>query len=103
MDHTANHYYALAAIMNLGRIGIEEKLVLGEPLPTKPKLKDFHMLPTRWENIEEFVENDEAGEILKKAVGEEFMEINMKLRKYDIEHYFKLSLTEEVKDLTIKY
>lgn len=103
MDHTANHYYALAAIMNMGSIGITEILKLGEPLPTKPRAKDFQMLPTRWENIEEYVDKDEAGELLKKAMGEEFIEINMKLRKYDIEHYFKLSLTEEVKDLTIKY
>lgn len=103
MDHTANHYYALAAIMNLGSNGITEKLCLGEPLPTKPKIRDYNMLPTRWEDIEEYVNKDEAGQFLKKAVGEEFMEINMKFRKYDIEHYFKLTLAEEIKDLTIKY
>ncbi len=26
LDHTANHYYALAALINIGRIGIEEKI-----------------------------------------------------------------------------
>ena len=30
LDHTANHYFVLAAILNIGRIGITEKLVLPE-------------------------------------------------------------------------
>ena len=103
MDHTANHYYALAAIMNLGSIGITERLSLGEPLPPKPKVRDMLLIPTRWDNIEDFVDNDESGEYLKKAVGGEFLQVNMAIRKYDIEHYYKLTLAEEIKDLTIKY
>jgi glutamine synthetase len=30
LDHTANHYYVLAAILNIGRIGITDKLELPE-------------------------------------------------------------------------
>jgi len=61
------------------------------------------LLPTRWEDVEEYVNKDEAGEYLKKAFGEELLDIIMKFRKYDIEHYFKLSLTDEIKELTVKY
>ena len=68
MDHTANHYYALATIINLGSNGITDKLTLGEPLPAVPKMRDYLMLPSRWEDVEEYVNKDEAGEYLKKAV-----------------------------------
>ena len=103
MDHTANHYFALATIMNLGSNGISDKLTLGEPLPTVPKMRDYHLLPSRWEDVEEYVNKDDAGEYLKKAVDPELLEIIMKMRKYDVEHYFKLPLSDEVKELTIRY
>lgn len=103
MDHTANHYFALATIMNLGSNGISDKLTLGEPLPAVPKMRDYHLLPSRWEDVEEYVNKDEAGDYLKKAVDPELLEILMKMRKYDVEHYFKLPLADEVKELTIRY
>jgi len=41
--------------------------------------------------------------LLKQAMGAEFIDFNVKVREYDIEHYFKLTLNEEIKDLTIRY
>ena len=51
LDHTANHYYVLAAIINLGIIGIESEKKLPEPLPKNPKLHAFKHLPTRWDEV----------------------------------------------------
>lgn len=103
MDHTANHYYALATIMNLGSNGISDKLTLGDPLPAVPKMRDCLMLPSRWEDVEEYVYKDEAGDYLKKAVDNELLDMLMKMRKYDVEHYFKLTLADEIKELTVRY
>lgn len=38
-DHTANHYYVLATILNLGLIGLKENMSLPEPLPGVPKFR----------------------------------------------------------------
>jgi glutamine synthetase len=102
LDHTANHYYVLATIINLGLIGISEKKLLPEPVPKSSKFNLFQMLPSRWDEIVNWVESDK-GELLKKAMGEELCDLNMKVRGYDIDHYFKFSLAEEIKELTIRY
>jgi hypothetical protein len=44
-----------------------------------------------------------SGDLLRKAVGEDFININVRVREYDIEHYFKMTLADEIKDLTIRY
>jgi hypothetical protein len=71
------------------------------------RLKDtsiptLEKIPTHWSDITYYVQS-EAGTLLKRAIGEELCEINLKVRKYDIDHYYKFSLQEEVKDMTTKY
>lgn len=75
---------------------------LPEPLPTTPKMHLYQLLPSRWEDVISYVES-ESGDLLKKAVGEEFLNVNIKMRSYDIEHYFKMTLSDEVRELTIRY
>jgi len=88
--------------MKLGMIGIDSSKKLPEPLPPNPKLHAFKQLPTRWDEVLLYIES-ESGDLLRKAMGEEFINTNIKVREYDIEHYFKLTLAEEIKDLTIRY
>ena len=102
LDHTANHYYALGTLINVGRIGILEKFPLPERLPSEGNNPLLLKIPTRWSEIEYFMEQ-EAGALLKRGFGEELCEINLKVRHYDIEHYYKFTLLEEIKDLTTKY
>lgn len=75
---------------------------LPEPLPAEPKFRLYQSLPTRWDEVLQYVDS-ESGDLLKKAFGEEPCRVNLKVRGYDIEHYFKLSLIDEIKELTIRY
>ena len=69
MDHTANHYYVLATIMNLGLLGIKEKKPLPEPLATTGPTYLLRRLPSKWDEVKAYLES-EAGTFFKRALGE---------------------------------
>ena len=102
VDHTANHYYVLSTIINLGLIGISEKKELPEPLPSDGPSYALKRLPSRWDDIKAYLESD-AGSLFKRALGNELSDLNTKVRAYDMEHYYKFTLFEEIKELTTRY
>jgi len=82
LDHTANTYYALSAIIVAGLNGIEEKLKLAEPVNRDPEHEK--QLPLNFETCLNNL-SGELGQIFHKAFGIEFINDYVALRSFENE------------------
>jgi glutamine synthetase len=110
LDHTANHYLALAATIALGVKGLTDKLVLPEPylgdpatLKKEERLKlGIQELPSNLKERTEIIMSEE-GKPLREFFGEVL--IRNILSTYEEDHHFfeGKTIEDEVQHLVQRY
>eukprot|EP00347_Sterkiella_histriomuscorum_P020702 403336805 len=111
MDHTANHYYTLAAILRCGELGIEKSMKLSKPIKeqdiqsNQDKEISLAQVPFNWESIRDQIQNKESGRFMKEAFRKlsKVIQIHKNIREHDINYFAKRSFAEEIKITTNRY
>lgn len=109
-DHTANHYFALAALISLGTLGIKESLRL--PLPynldadllSEDQRKELGImrLPITFEERKDAV-NSPSGQPLRHFFGDELIRNILLVHQEDFKFFANSDIEEEVKLLLERY
>ncbi|CDW76320.1 glutamine synthetase [Stylonychia lemnae] len=110
LDHTANQYLALAAIVVAGMQGLDNKLTLpspfnGDPHDLTPEQRDekgIQLLPNTFEERKKALQSKEA-EPFVQFFGQELIDNILSFQDIDFKACENLSLSEQVKFLVDKY
>ena len=101
MDHTANHYFALAAIIQLGLYGLKNELRLPPPVNDDPsnfteaerEKLGLKLLP---QTFDERRQASESCKILREIFGEELITNIFKVNEADWNYFSDKTHEEEV-------